>query len=859
MIVCAASITVQAPSHVANGEQFYLRYVINTTDVKGFRLSGVPDGFDVLMGPSTSTQSSFTMVNGHTSQSSSVTYTYVLQATKNGTFTIPPARAVVAGANAASQPAKIVVSGQAPQAQQGGGRSQQQAPAQRVDRAGSRISGNDLFIRVTANKKRVHEQEPVLLTYKVYTQVQLTQLEGKMPDLNGFHTQQVDLPQQKTLRPERVDGKLYNTTTWSQYVMFPQMAGKLEIPPLTFKGIVVQEDPNVDPFEAFFNGGSGYVEVKKEIVAPKVEIMVDPLPNKPANFSGGVGQFSIQASLDKTTVKAGDPVSLRFIVNGTGNMKLLKEPEFNLPKDFDKYDAKVTDKTKLTAQGVSGSMIYDILIVPRNKGEYTIPELEFVYFDTTSDSYKTLKTSPMKLTVELGSGKGGVTDYSQRNDNDIHEFSKGLNMKENPNDTFYGTVGYWVLTGFIMIVFITLLWIFRKRALALSDVAAMRGKKANKVAAKRLRKADKLMKSGKNNEFYDEVMRALWGYVSDKFAMPVEQLSKDNIQEVLIGRNIEQTVITAFLEALDECEFARYAPGDAAGNMQKTYDKASDAIEKIDEAYAMNKKKGRKTSSVVGIVLLMLLSINVGFAQEAKAQNADVQDAAMQNTTVQDTKVQAVTPQDTTSSVKAQNNIGKEMSAQDYFQQGNEAFRHCDYAKAMINYERARKLCPQNKDIEHNIEITRAKTIDRMPPESEMFFVKWYKALVMTMTIDAWAYLALVSFVVALILFLVYLFVDKTVIRVLSFYGSLVLLVVFVFGNIFAWNRKYILTHHDTAIITTEMVTVKTSPIQKAPDACIIHEGTLVRITDREMKGWFAIELSDGKEGWVPVNSLEEI
>lgn len=833
MVVCAASITVQAPSHVANGEQFYLRYVVNTSDVKGFRLSSVPDAFDILMGPSTSTQSSFSMVNGRTSQSSSVTYTYVLQATKNGTFTIPPAKAMVEGANVSSQPAKIVVSGQAPQAQQGGGRSQQQAPAQRVDRAGSRISGNDLFIRVTANKKRVHEQEPVLLTYKVYTQVQLTQLEGKMPDLNGFHTQQVDLPQQKTLRPERVDGKLYNTTTWSQYVMFPQMAGKLEIPPLTFKGIVVQEDPNVDPFEAFFNGGSGYIEVKKEIIAPKVEIMVDPLPAKPAGFSGGVGHFSVQASLDKTTVKAGDPVSLRFIVNGTGNLKLIKEPEFSLPKDFDKYDAKLTDKTKLTAEGVTGSMIYDILIVPRNKGEYTIPELQFVYFDTTSDSYKTLKTNPMKLTVEAGSGKSGVTDYSQRNDNDIHEFSKGLTLKENFNDTFYGTIGYWCLTGFIMVVFVTLLWIFRKRALALNDVTAMRGKKANKVATKRLRVADKLMKQGRNNQFYDEVMRALWGYVSDKFAIPLEQLSKDTIQEVLQSKGIEQTVISSFIEALDECEFERYAPGDSAGNMQKTYDKASDAIEKIDEAYTMNKKKSNKIS-LIGVLMVMFFAAEVANAQVATDTTA------------------AQTP-------TTKKNVALEISAQDYFQKGNEAFRHCDYAQAMLNYERARKLCPMNKDIEHNIEITRAKTIDRMPPESEMFFVKWYKGLVMTMTIDGWAYIALVSFIVALVLFLVYLFVDRVVIRVISFYGSLLLLFVFVIGNVFAWSRKYVLTTHDTAIITSEMVTVKSSPIQKAPDACIIHEGTFVRITDREMKGWYAIELSDGKEGWVSVNSLEEI
>ena len=587
-VAFAQKISVQGPTHVSNGEQFYLRYVVNTTDVKDFRIGNVPDAFEVLMGPSTSTQQSFSIVNGHTTHTSSVTYTFVLMATKNGSFTIPSAHANVAGSPATSSALKITVSGTAPSGQQGmSGRQQQQQrqqQPQRVDRAGTRISSNDLFIRVTANKKHVHEQEPILLTYKVYTQVELTQLEGKMPDLNGFHTQEIPLPQQKTFHTERVNGKLYNCVTWSQYVMFPQMSGKLEIPALTFKGIVVQENPNVDPFEAFFNGGSGYIEVKKEIVAPKVEIQVDPLPTKPANFSGGVGHFSIQASLDKNTVKAGDPVSLRFVVSGKGNMKLLKEPVLSLPKDFEKYDAKVTDKTRLSAEGITGSMIYDILIVPRNKGEYTIPPIDFVYFDIASSSYKTLKTQPLTIKVEQGSGnREGVTDYSQRSDTDIHEFSKGLTDKENAEDTFFASPVYWVAHSIVIILFALLVWLFRKRARALADISGMREKKANKVAAKRLKKADKLMKQGKAGEFYDEVMRALWGFVADKFNMQVEELTRDNITEKLTSRNVDETVINDLIAALDDCEYARYAPGDPEGNMQRTYDKAFSILTKINK------------------------------------------------------------------------------------------------------------------------------------------------------------------------------------------------------------------------------------------------------------------------------------
>lgn len=579
LFAIAQKITVQGPTHVAAGEQFQLRYVVNTTDVKNFRLGNIPDAFEVLIGPSTSTQQSFSFVNGHTSQQSSVTYTYVLMAHKNGTFVIPSAKATVAGNSAVSSALKINVSGKSQQGNSGGHYQQQ---PRRVDRAGSNISGKDLFLRATANKHKVYEQEPILLTYKVYTQVELTALEGKMPDLKGFHTQEIPLPQQKTFHIEHVNGKPYNTVTWSQYVMFPQMTGKLTIPSLTFKGIVMQQNPNVDPFEAFFNGGSGYVEVKKDFTAPSVDIEVMPLPAKPANFSGGVGQFTISSSVDKNNVKAGDPVNVRIVISGTGNMKLIKQPELNVPKDFEKYDAKITDKTKLTAEGVSGSMIYDILVVPRNMGKYVIPATKFVYFDTATHQYKTLQTQPHEIEVDKGSGSGGNEGYSKYSDNDIHDIMHGESLKQLPNDTFFQTPLYLGSIVAMLIAFIMLCIIFRKRAADLNDVIAMKSKKANKVATKRLRKARGYMKQGKQEAFYDEVLHALWGYVSDKLAMPSEQLSRDNISEKLAQRGASQEVIDSFIAAIEECEYARYAPGDTMGNMQHTYQTATEAIINID-------------------------------------------------------------------------------------------------------------------------------------------------------------------------------------------------------------------------------------------------------------------------------------
>lgn len=586
-----AQIKVSVPSRVATGENFRLSYTINTQDVEDFRAGNIPNGLEVIAGPYTSQQSSYQMVNGHTSSSSSITFTYTLYADKSGSYTIPAAKAKINGNSVSSRSVKVTVSGKAQS--NGSGMPQMHQDdneGSQMRAAGSRISGKDLFIKVSANKRRVHEQEPVLLTYKVYTLVDLTQLEGKMPDLTGFHTQEVPLPQQKSFKIERVNGQPYRTVTWSQYVMYPQMAGNLKVPAITFKGIVVQQNRAVDPFEAFFNGGSGYVEVKREIQAPGLTIQVDPLPTKPANFSGGVGRFNISSQLSNTEVKAGEPITMRIVIGGTGNLKLVKLPEINLPKNFDKYDPKVTDKTKLTANGVEGNMVYDVLFVPRSQGKYTIPAVEFVYFDVKSNGYKTIRTKPIDIKVDKGSGRNSSSNYNTPRDNDIRNIKLGAVSRYGTNMHFVGSAIYWTALLLPLLVFVILLIVFRKRAKLHADVTNMRRKRADKIARKRLRKANQLMQQGKGEAFYDEVLHALWDYVGYKLNMPVEKLSRENIADAFSLYGVNQEVIDRFLSALDTCEYERYAPGDPAGNMEKTYDTAAEVISEIEGVMKRSRK-----------------------------------------------------------------------------------------------------------------------------------------------------------------------------------------------------------------------------------------------------------------------------
>ena len=845
--VDAQHISVSAPSHVAAGENFRVAYTINTSDVEEFRMGGVQDGLEVIAGPYTSSQSSYQMINGHTSSSSSVTITYTLYAAKNGSFTIGASHAVVGGKRLSSRPVKIQVSGHAQRtngAPNMHGQNSYDQPHMRS--AGSAISGSDLFIKVSASKKRVHEQEPILLTYKVYTQVDLTQLEGKMPDLKGFHTQEVPLPQQKTFHTETVNGRPYKCVTWSQYVMYPQMTGRLEIPSITFKGIVVQQNRNVDPMEAFFNGGSGYVEVKKDIKAPGITLQVDPLPQRPANFSGGVGKFNISASLDKKEVKAGEPITLRVVVGGIGNLKLLKQPVVNFPKDFDKYDAKVTDKTRLTANGVEGNMVYDFLAVPRNQGSYTIPSVELTYYDTGKNAYKTIKTQPFKVEVEKGDGTSAESEDFASQDKDIHTIKLGKAEQHKADEMFFGSFGYWISLLMPLIAFVVLLIVFRRRAIENADIVKKRSNRAGKIATKRLRLANKLMLQGKQGEFYDEVMRALWGYMSYKLNMPAEKLNRDNIRETLGRHFVDDATIEKFTTALDECEFERYAPGDAAGNMNRTFESAMTAIMDIENAINEARKNQKKHPAGYSFVWLLLAMICFG-GTSAKAVTKNNADTEYQKGNYQQ-------------AIRDYEEILKNgESAEIYFNLGNAYYRTDNITKAVLNYERARLLSPGDDDINFNLQFARSKTIDKITPQSEMFFVTWYKSLVNFTSVDNWAKTGILCIVMALLLVLLYLFGPQLMLRKIGFFGGLAFFVIFLLSNLFAFQQKQALDNRTGAIIMTPSVNIKKTPAKNSADQFVLHEGTRVDIIDKGMTDWRCIRVGDGREGWIETKAIEEI
>lgn len=593
------SFTAQAPQAVVVGERFRITYKVDSRDSKEFR---APDmkSLNVLAGPSTSTSSSTQIINGQISSSYTMTYTYVVVATQEGDVELDGATITAGGKQVTSNrlTIKVLPPDQTSQQQQGSrqGQGSSQSANQRTSgQTSTASSADELFMLATVDKTTVYEQEALLLTFKIYKlpSVDLRTMSNKMPDLKNCHVQEVELPQQKEFNLEHYNGRNYQTMVWSQYVLFPQHSGELEIPATPFEGVVAQrvENRSNDVFDMFFNS-SRYVEVKKDLTTRSIKINVKPLPQgKSSAFYGGVGDFTISSSISSTDVTANDAVTVRVILSGTGNLKLVKTPEIKFPQDFDIYDPKVENKYTIKGGRQTGNKVYEYLVIPRHAGQYTIPALEFQYFDPKSASYKTVKTDEYTLNVAKGQGGGeSQTSVSYVNKEDLKYVGQDVRFHATPvalksdSTQFFGSLLFWLLLVLPLVILLALVVISHKRIADNANIAKVRVKKASSVASKRLKVARKLMKENRKNEFYDEMMRALLGYFGDKLSIPVAELSKDNIQSELKRRAVAEEPVKQVVALLDDCEFARFAPGDDTGRMDRIYEQAVGVIGQIENS-----------------------------------------------------------------------------------------------------------------------------------------------------------------------------------------------------------------------------------------------------------------------------------
>lgn len=566
----------QAPSQVIVGRPFQLTYSVNQRS-RDLRAPEFTD-FDYLAGPYTSTSSSTSFVNGHRSSSFTQTYTYTLMAQKAGTFTIGPATVKVDGENYQSNGVRIQVlpEDEQPTAQQ----PQQQSPANQRTQAtqssqGENVSSENLFVRTVASKTRVHEQEALMITYKLYfANVDVAQLTNntKLPEFTGFLKQDIEQGEIQT-QLEHYNGRNYQTAVLYRTILYPQHSGDIKIDPAKFEAVLrVQTRQQVRSiFDDFFGS---YTNVTKMLTAPGVTIHVTALPSgKPAGFSGGVGKFSITPSISQTEIQTNDAVTIKLDITGAGNMKLLKTPAIDWPEGFEPYDPKVTNNFNTTTAGVSGTKSIEYLAIPRSAGEYTIPPLTFSYFDIEDKAYRTLSTPEYTIHVKRSGASehsgsdndGAVVSYTHKEDikqlgTDIRYIdTKPLNITHRKSlITNYNHL--WLCYVVPLILALVLLIILRKRIKENADITRVRYKRANKVAQKRLKAAAAALKANDKDHFYEEIERAAWTYLSDRLSIPTAELNKDNIAALLHEKRVSEDLINEVKNVLSTAEFARYAP-----------------------------------------------------------------------------------------------------------------------------------------------------------------------------------------------------------------------------------------------------------------------------------------------------------
>lgn len=584
-----------APKQVVLGKPFQISYSVNQR-AKNFRAPEFVD-FDVLAGPYTSQSSSTSFVNGKRSSAINLTYTYTIMAQKEGTFSIAPATIMVSGEQYRSNGLKITVlppdEEEHADASRSGSNSSNAKASSSGSNSGSAVSGENIFMKTIVSKTKVKEQECILLQYKIYwAGVDLAQFTNntQIPEFKGFLKQDLEQGEIQT-NLEHYNGRNYNTAVIYQTLLYPQRAGEVKIEPASFEAVLrVQNRANVRSlFEEFYGS---YTNVTKTLNAPGTTIHVSSLPSgKPAGFSSGVGQFSIQSSISSQDITTNDAVTIRLTIQGTGNMKLVKTPAVDWPEGFEVYDPKVQNNFKSTTAGVSGTKSIEYLAIARAAGDYTIPPISFSYYDTQADEYRVLQTP--EYTVHVARD---AADQSQQTV--VNTFVDKEDIRQLGTDIRYihtttlpavrepllsGFTGLWWLFYLLPTLLAALLFVvFRKRIRENADESRVRYKKAGKVAQKRLKKAKKLM-SESNAAFYEEIERAAWTYLSDRLSIPTAELNKDNIAEILRAKGTAEALIQQVREVLSTAEFARYAPS-AAGSMQDLYSATESLINALEDA-----------------------------------------------------------------------------------------------------------------------------------------------------------------------------------------------------------------------------------------------------------------------------------
>jgi hypothetical protein len=589
VILRAQDISVQAeyPSVVEAGQQFRITWTVN--EGGGEFSAPAFDGFTKLMGPQTSYSSNTQIINGKMSHQTSYSYVYYLQAMNAGKFEIAPASFTLKGKTYYSDPVKIEVVN-------GSSQTQQNVPAggnQTQDIKNVENAGSNLFLDLSVNRRDVYIGEGIVAGVKIYTRTNLAGInEIKYPAFTNFLKADIETPQLTSLRQENVNGTVYGTGVIQQFLLYPQVTGEITIDPVLITVLIQQKSGQSDPF--FSDFFASYENVPKAVASKPVRINVRPLPGtKPDDFSGIVGKLALKATLTKDSVNVNDAVDFKISISGSGNLKLAEAPALKLSSDVEVYDPKITDDIKNTVNGTSGQKTFDYLLIPRHYGDFTIPSVTYSFFNTSTGKYERLASGEFHFHARKGNEQGtpGVAVYGGVSKEDVKYLGKDIRfIRNNPGDLSKSANiivtkrSYYSLFILALLIFFAFLFVRREHIRRNADITAVKNRKAGKIAVQRLRNASACLKRNEMDKFHEEILKALWGYLSDKLNIPVSDLTRNNAIDSLKEKGIDDEKIKMLTDILDTCEYARYAPASDGSQANVIYNGASKFISDVENS-----------------------------------------------------------------------------------------------------------------------------------------------------------------------------------------------------------------------------------------------------------------------------------
>lgn len=858
------SISVDAHKVVGVDERFNVVFEVEGENSPSNFTWSPGDDFQLVWGPQKGTSSSVSIVNGKVSKSSKSSFTYILLPKKTGTFTLPAATATVKGETISSKSITIQVvqngAGQSSGSSSSSGGSGSSSSGSGSSSSREAASGEDVFMRLNLSKTNVVVGEPITATLSLYQRANIVGFENaRFPSFDGFWSQETETPSNIEFHRESLGDNIYNAAVLRRYVIIPQKSGNMTIDPAEIVCLINVLRPGSSSgsiFDSFF--GEEYVTVKKRVSTRAVTVKVSPLPaGAPASFSGGVGNYSISARLSKDSLKVHDAASLIVTVSGKGNVSLIEAPKLSFPPDFETYDVKTTQNTDKS--GTTGSKTFEYPFIPRSYGDFTLPPLKYSYYDVNSKKYATVSTDSLR--IKVAKGNQTATTTLEPGQNQLTVDRKGVkNLGEDirfirtkaPSFTedkgfLVGRPLYWIILALLALAAFAIWLAMRKAAAMRADVRGTKNRKATKMALKRLKLAGEFMSKGLQTAFYEELHRALLGFVSDKLSMDMAEQNKENIAAALASRCISEDLANEFTDLLDECEYARYAPSTGSEQMSAHYEKAVDVITAIDS----NMKKTTSSPGASAFLIAFALMI----PSLSKAEPMSYPDSLWNE------GVAAYSAGRWNDAAVAWEGIydagirGSEL----YYNLASAYFKLGETGKAILFYERALKEDPSDKDVRYNLEFARGMTQDRIEDVPEFILKTWIKKATYLFSSDLWAVLSILFFAGALALLLLFLLGSSSGARRTGFFTGIAALLIAVFCFASASSQRADASRKDEAIVMRPVSSVKSSPSSdSAKDLFILHEGTKVKILD-EVDLWMNIELSDGRQGWIATKDIEII